>query len=342
MNHSPDHPVPSEAIEAAAACWLGLRDRGMSPEETAAFLRWLQQDPRHGEVFAELEQAWRRFDRLTAVPAPSARPDPDLLAPRPRRRRRFGSGWAVLGAAAAIALAGLALLAPRPARPVAETEVGAFRRLDLPDGSVAQLNTDSALQIAFGAAERRVRVLRGEVFFAVAKDSARPFLVEAGPVTVRAVGTAFNVRHRTDAVQVLVTEGRVAIDPWAGSGAPASGAPPVAELAAGERATVALVGGGATPQAPAVERIAVPAQQRALAWQERRLEFDDVPLAEVVREFNRYNPRQLVIADSALATRRFSGVLRTDGQEPFVRLLESSFGVRAETRDREILLRVNR
>ncbi|MBI5689053.1 MAG: FecR domain-containing protein [Verrucomicrobia bacterium] len=342
MNPPPDSSLPPEALEAAAACWLSLRDRGMSPEETAAFLRWLQQDPRHGEVFAELELTWRQFDRLAAVPAPVARHDPDLLRPRPRRRRPFGIRWALAGAAAALAVAGLAVLAPRPARPVTETEVGAFRRFDLPDGSVAQLNTDSALEVAFAPAERRVRVVRGEVFFAVAKDPSRPFLVEAGPVTVRAVGTAFNVRHRADAVEVLVTEGRVAVGSAGAADAPAAGAPRAAELAAGDRATVAIIAGRAAPGAPAVEQVAASARQRALAWQERRLEFDDVPLAEVVREFNRYNPRQLVIADSVLGGRRFSGVFRTDGQEPFVRLLESGFGVRAEVRDREILLHVNR
>jgi transmembrane sensor len=79
--------------------------------------------------------------------------------------------------------------------------------------------------------------------------------------------------------------------------------------------------------------------QRALAWQERRLEFDAVPLAEVVREFNRYNRRQLVISDPQLAAKRFSGTFRADGYETLVRLLEDDFGVTATRSGREIVLR---
>src|SRR5688572_27509111 len=91
-------PLSSEAIEAAAAAWLSLRDRGMSPEETTNFLRWLQQDPRHAEVFSELDRTWADFDRLVAVPALATAaetpPDADLLAPRPRARRHRTVAWA--------------------------------------------------------------------------------------------------------------------------------------------------------------------------------------------------------------------------------------------------------
>jgi len=354
MNPSGERPPPTEAVEAAAAAWLSLRDRGMSPDETAAFLRWLQQHPRHAEVFAELDRTWRAFDRLAAVPASAASAgaaDADLLAPRARPRRRFAPAWAALGAASALALGFVAFHSLRAPRHAAETEIGAFRKLDLPDGSVAQLNTDSALDVAFTGAERRVRVVRGEVFFTVARDAARPFFVTAGPVVVRAVGTAFNIRHRAGAIEVLVTEGRVAlverVDPDALH--PASTAEPArwgqhappSELSAGERAVIPLATArsATAPTGPAVvERLAAPAVQRALAWQERRLDFDAAPLAQVVADFNRHNRRQLVIADAALAARRFSGAFRADGVDSFVRLLEADFGVRAEYRDREILL----
>jgi transmembrane sensor len=361
MNPSADRPPPPEAVEAAAAAWLSLRDRGMSPDETAAFLRWLQQHPRHAEIFAELDRTWRAFDRLAAVPASAAcavAANADLLAPRARPRRRFAPAWAALGAAAALALGFVAFHSLHAPRHAAETEIGAFRQLDLPDGSVAQLNTDSALDVAFTGTERRVRVVRGEVFFTVAKDAARPFLVTAGPVVVRAVGTAFNIRHRAGAIEVLVTEGRIALErdeqpgpalaagrprDETGTGLPASGGPTA--LSAGELAVIPFTTarGATAPTAPAVvERLAEPAVQRALAWQERRLDFDAAPLAEVVADFNRHNHRQLVIADAALAARRFSGAFRADGLESFVRLLEADFGVRAEHRDREILLHAGR
>ncbi|MBI5769355.1 MAG: FecR domain-containing protein [Verrucomicrobia bacterium] len=360
MTPPADRPPPAELVEAAAAAWLSLRDRGMSPDETAAFLRWLQQHPRHAEVFAELDRTWRSLDRLSALPAPasaSSPPDADLLEPRPPPRRRLARRWVALGAAAAVALAYFGATGLRPPRQAVATEVGAFRKLDLPDGSVAQLNTDSALEFAFTAGERRVRVVRGEVFFAVAKDPARPFLVAAGPVVVRAVGTAFNVRHRPDAVEVLVTDGRVTLARAGDGGQETKTAATATDLhsvtrplspdnliSAGERATVPVAAARAAPPLiPArVERVAAPAMQRALAWQERRLEFDAAPLAEVAGEFNRYNRQQLVITDAALAARRFSGVFRADSYGSFVRLLETDFGVTVEPRGDELLLRPGR
>lgn len=342
-------PSPSlEAIEAAAAAWLSLRDRGMNASETAEFMCWLQKDVQHAAVFAELDRIWRDFDRLAVVPAVGApEADGDLLVPRARTRRHRMPGWAAIGVAAAAAIALLTVTRLRTPRPTAETSVGAFQKVDLPDGSIAQLNTDTAIDTTFTATERRVRVLRGEVYFSVTKDKARPFIVTAGPVAVRAVGTAFNVRQRETAVEVLVTEGRVSLHD-AGKGqsllatsGPAAG-PPL--LFAGERALVALNkdASALVPAAATVVKVTASEMEHALAWQERRLEFDGIPLTEVTREFNRYNRQQLVIADTQLGTKRFSGSFRADGYESLVRLLEQDFGVTTTRNDREIILRGGR
>lgn len=352
MSSAPQTPDPApspEVIEAAAAAWLSLRDRGMNAAETAEFVRWLQQDTQHAAVFAELDRTWKDFDRLAAVPATNApEPDGDLLAPRVRPRRRRMPVWTALGAAAAAAIVLLTATHVRTPRHTAETAVGAFQSLDLPDGSVAQLNTDSAIDTTFTATERGVRLVRGEVYFSVTKDPARPFVVTAGPVAVRAVGTAFNVRQRDAAVEVLVTEGSVRVD---GAGqrqsllAPSTAPteePPL--LVAGERAiiTVPARASDAAPTSAVVTKISAIEVQRALAWQERRLEFDAIPLADVVREFNRYNRRQLVIPDPQLAAKRFSGTFRADGYESLVRLLEDDFGVAATRTGHEIVLRQHR
>jgi transmembrane sensor len=342
MNPRSERPVPVEIVEATAAAWLSLRDRGMSSAETAAFLRWLQQDPRHAEIFGELDRTWKNLDRLAA--ASTRRRDDVQASPA----RRFRIGWIALGAAAALVLAFVGVRSSRSARQTVETEVGAFRKVDLPDGSVAQLNTDSALEIDYTTTERRVKVVRGEIFFSVAKDPAHPFLVSAGPIVVRAVGTAFDVRHRTDAVEVLVTEGQVRVDDRVrvASVLPPSATAEPPLLKAGERAIVALdldhSSAGPAPTVASVERVGAPAVQHALAWQERRLEFDAVPLGEVAREFNRYNRSQLVIDDAALAARRFSGVFRADGYEAFVRLLEIDFGVTVERRGQDLELHARR
>ncbi len=348
MNTDSRNPVNDpELIEAEAAVWLSLRDRGLSEGETAEFMRWMQEDPRHAEVFAALDATWQDFNRLAAArPEGAGEGDADLLAPRLRSQRR--SPWIVggLAAAAAVVLACVGVWQVLAPRPTAETDVGGFRELRLADGSVVQLNTDSAVRTRFTAEERRVELLRGEAFFDVASNPARPFIVSAGGVAVRAVGTAFNVRLRETAVEVLVTEGKVQVnDSVKGGnllGVDAAGAPSL--LVQGEMAVIPASAVAEIQEAnratPAVVALVAPVEvQRALAWQERRLEFEARPLGEVVAEFNRYNRTKLVIADPRLGAQKFSGSFRAEGYEPFVRLLEQSFGVAAVREGDDIVLR---
>jgi transmembrane sensor len=349
MHSGPSHPpLPpgseTDALEATAAAWLARRDNGMNEAETAAFIRWLQQDARHAEVFAELDAAWRGFDRLrVARPAGQAKPDPALLAPRPRRHRAF---WvaATLTSAAAVLFLSLAwprVPAPAGLRQDVVTAVGVLQRTVLPDGSVVQVNTDSAVEVQYTATERRVRLVRGEAHFTVAKNPDRPFIVSAGQVAVRAVGTAFNVRLRSSAIEVLVTEGKVQVNDSVQGGSLLMPQPGTETplLVAGERATIPTL--AVTGRAAAAVQAVAPVEvARHLAWQERRLEFYDVPLREVVAEFNRYNTHQVVIGDSRLLERRFTSTFRPDGYPEFIRLLESEYGVTAERGEDRTTLRL--
>ena len=336
---SSDLPDRDE-IEAVAAVWLSLRDRGMSSAETTEFMRWLQQDPAHAAAFADLESAWRDVGRLAVVRSDAdSPPDRDLLAPRPRPRRRRGPFVAALAAAAAVAVGIFIGHEATITRATAVTTVGSFQKIDLPDGSVVQLNTDSALDFEFSGKTRQVRLRRGEAHFEVAKDPSRPFFVSAGGISVRAIGTAFNIRLRGADVEVLVTEGRIGVrsaESKKKREEPAAAA--ALELSAGEITLVPQ----AQVAAAKVTEIAAPQVRRTLAWQERRIEFDALPLADVVEEFNRYNRCKLVITEPALARKVFTGTFRADGYQAFVRILEDTFGVRADRRTDEIRLQSRR
>jgi transmembrane sensor len=347
-NH-PEGPCEEfDAIETAAADWLARREFGLTPEESAELERWLRQDERHARVFGELQMTAAIFDRHPealartsgeAAGSPSGRAFAPARRPRPLR----AAAWAALAAAL---VAGVFLTwrqtthDARAYNLTAQTEVGGLRTLALPDGSVARLNTDSALDIIYKPTERRVQLARGEASFTVAKDSHRPFLVEARGVTVRAVGTEFVVRLRAAAVDVLVTEGRVRVENAAAESllparppVPATAAQPApaAVLSAGEKVLVPL--GRAAPEAAAAVTEVAPAQiARTLAWRERRLIFEDTPLSEVVAEFNRYIKHRLVIEDPELGRRKFGGTFHPERHETLVALLEQSFDVVAERR----------
>ena len=348
-----------DPVELKAAEWLLWHDRGLSAEQKREFDQWLRADEGHARVYSGLSQTWKLLD---VIPA-------DRLAVPPLRRNSK-LAWAVAGtlaAAVALVFAFTTLdFSTRSAGPISQsaaTPVGGFEKMDLPDGSILRLNTASAVEVAFSTTERRVHLTQGEANFVVAKDKSRPFIVRVGQVDVRAVGTVFNVRRNSEAVEVLVTEGKVRVSdatsgrsllalpakPEGGGETPgssptglpangsASGEAPL--LVAGQRLTLST----ATRPAVAVASVVPVAPHeaaRALAWQSRQVEFSLEPLENVVAEFNRYNRHRLVIGDAQLGSQRFGGKFPADDIESFVDLLERNFGVVAERRENETVLRL--
>jgi len=324
-----------------AALWTLRCDRGLSASEQDELSQWLAGDPRHRDAFGEHRRGWDELDRLAGLQTSvQAVPDPDLLAPaRNRRLRRFVP--IALGLAAAVVL-GLGFLrsraVPDSGPATAAAALALIERRTLSDGSVLELNRGAVVTGRFTAQERRVALERGEAHFKVAHDAARPFMVEAGGVTVRAVGTAFTVQLDPTRVRVLVTEGKVRVDDSAKGqsllGAAVDGEPPV--LSAGQSAVVTL----APTAVSHIGKISATEIATQLAWQPRLLDFTDAPLAEIVGAFNRGNPVRLVLADAALGEMRLSATFRSDNVEGFVHLMESDFGLHAErTGDRQIVLR---
>ena len=179
--------------------------------------------------------------------------------------------------------------------------------------------------MAYSRGERDLDLAQGEAFFDVAHDAARPFVVRVNGYRVTAVGTRFDVRRDAGQLRVVVTRGLVRLqsahDP----------AKPPAMLPAGSIATIA---GGDV----AISRVTVDEAREALSWRGGFVVFHRTPLAEAVREFNRYNTRRIVIADPSLDALRVGGNFRLDNSEAFVRLMQAVFPVQAEQRGHEIVL----
>jgi transmembrane sensor len=277
-----------------------------------------------------------------------------------RRRRRRSAIVAALGLMLITALSWRAWhnenrsLVPVAA---ATATVSLPARETLPDGSIVELKTGAEIATEFtrdGPGPRRVILRRGEAYFTVAKNPQRPFIVVAGGIEVRAVGTAFSVDRWAGAVEVLVTEGRVAVDHTmpvadiAGT-APvaAQSTPPLAFVDAGNRA---VVSGNATDKEARVQRVSSEEINERVAWRVPRLEFNATPLAEVIALCNRHAVAggdgvvtRLTLADPALGRLPLSGVLRADNVSVLLQILESSYGILAERRaDGEIVLRDGR
>ncbi len=344
-----------DPIHAAAADWLiRLQQRDLSLNDTLDWQQWMAEDPRHRDAFCRLEQLWEMFDSAPVPPrlAPQLLKSDTYDGSQPVSEWKARSApvswrnpwrWPV-AAALLIAMAALvagsfvapSLVASLPRGKTFETAVGQNAIVRLPDGSEVQLGGHTRLTVNLSPRLRQIDLLRGEAYFAVAKDRARPFRVRAGTATVTAVGTEFNVRRSDDRLVVSVLEGRVLVQPmvpvvpvsWMRPSRAIGSAAPVS---AGERSTVNRRGVEMT------QRVAD--SSSAVEWQQGRLAFEGEPLRYVVEDVNRYTDKPIVIADARTGDLRVTGTVTEANIVGWVNSLQAAFGIHADIQTDQIVLR---
>ncbi|BFU93564.1 MAG: hypothetical protein NTNFB02_02860 [Nitrospira sp.] len=171
------------------------------------------------------------------------------------------------------------------------TATGEQLQIELPDRSIATLNTKSAIAVSFDGMARKVWLLDGEAFFQIQPDRDRPFLVEGQQIVSRAVGTKFLVRRQSNEIRVTVVEGIVELASTEGGWEPI-------QLTAGQQTAV-----DSHVMGP-VREVDV---QSATAWLRGRLVFENLPLTEVIDELRRYHRGVIVIWGPTVGDIRVSG-----------------------------------
>lgn len=319
--------------EEQAALWITRLDRGLSAAERDELEQWLSNPVNHA-AFVELEDLWRTLDVMSDL-APLFPVDKAQSSAAPRRV--YWRAVAATAVAVATVAAAGALLLERPNQPVQVvsaprpsihvTAVGGFREVMLEDGSTLLLNTDTRVRATFSASLRALTLDRGEVYFDVAHDPSRPFLVRVGAHALEAVGTAFNVERAGEGIELIVTEGRVRV-----LVADDDTAAPDPVLTAGER-------GRLGPEGFSVSALATTEADTVLAWQRGMLIFDEALLADVLAEFGRYSTARLSLADATLGDIRVGGYFRAGDVDALLAALSGNLGIEAERRDGEIILK---
>jgi transmembrane sensor len=293
-----------------AAEWIGrLRAPDLNGADRQAFSRWLLRSPAHRAAFDTMADLWDGLGMLAESRARTRTRTPIETPTVHRRSRR--PVVITTSAVAALLLISLVVLLGLPGQ-VHQTAPGEMRTVQLTDGTRVTLNTDSRIRVRYGSRQRLVRLDTGsEAFFDVATDPSRPFLVESAHGRARAVGTAFAVHAREHHSRIAVTEGRVAVTPTLTSG-DASGQ---VEVSAGLELSVSA---GAAPSSPR------PLERNLLSWRQGRLVYDDLPLAEVIDDLNRYMSLRMTISDPELARTRISAVLSITDQSVMLQALSEA------------------
>ncbi|WP_299594294.1 FecR domain-containing protein [uncultured Microbulbifer sp.] len=324
-----NRPPDARQTEAEAREWFMLRaERSLSASEQSDYDTWMQQ-VHNRSAYQRLEQIDRSLAALAAGEEGARLRQPGGIdGVMEKLRGVFGNlAGPVSGVAFACTLmlaVGTVYLAPWQSEPGPQayaSELAQQRTLTLEDGSLVTLGGDSAIETAFSGERRQVKLLRGQAFFEVSKDTERPFFVKVAGAEIRVVGTRFDVHAgspQNAAIKVTVEEGIVDVS---STGPARTGSTPAAKvrLLAGQQISVS------EQQLSRVSR--VDATQVA-SWRQGKFSYRDAPLSEVVADANRYRKHRIVIGAEELEKLRVTTAFNADQADTLVTMLEQSLPVR--------------
>ncbi|MDD1619988.1 MAG: FecR family protein [Methylococcaceae bacterium] len=319
-------PLPQGSASEQAEYWLALLESPWFDERQGLLFRqWLAANQDNLLAWEKLQNWWQNMDALS----PAQR---SILEQRLTTKARVNSpsprsrpiSWAIPVFACLLLAVWLGFAAGAGYFADFHTSTGEQRRIQLSDGSMVLLNTDSALSVNFSDRRRTITLHGGEAYFEVAPDAGRPFEVHTGSGRVRALGTAFDVKQLQAEMEVTVYEHSVRVSIAEGE--------TMERLQQGQRV---VAGAG---QIGPIENVNL---KQAKAWRDGRLVFKDKPLRQVVAELNRYRPGKIVIADPSLAEHLVTGVFDAAAPEAALSAIEKTLSV-AETRLTERLVFLRR
>lgn len=290
------------ALEQAADWQLRLQEE---PQARPEFERWLNADPAHLQAWHKMQQLWGALGEL----APVAETAPVQPSARPKARRR----WLAVAAAASIAAIAV-LVAPQARLAIRadyQTGIGETREVHLADGSSVTLAPDSAMAVA-SSNPRQVELLRGQAYFQVAPDPQHPFTAQAGPLSVRVLGTAFDLDLQAGSAEVALEHGQVQAEN--------AQAALSERLAPGQRLKLNWPSG-------TVERSQMAPQQVA-AWRSGSLFVENQSVADIVGHLQRYTPGWIIVPDASLKQRRITGLFDLSNPDRALQALATSLGVK--------------
>ena len=329
---APDPPAPTifDQALAEAAVWIA---RLHGPDRTQAvesgWRDWFNSHPDHAAAWDVVTDKWNKSH---AIPIGLVHPPVRL------RRRRFWRQPVLI--AIAVALAAVSLLAGTVIvimsvleRGLVTTQVGEQKTINLEDGTRIELNTNTRLTVKYDSSKRAVELKSGEAYFSAAHEG-RPFIVTAGDRKIIAMGTSFTVRRdqSVEAMTVTLIEGRLAVAPTVAPDVlPEMRIPEVTVLSAGQRLRIHRH--AITVDAPPIESIT--------GWMRGQLIFDHTPLAEAIRELNRYSTTQLSLAPASAGEIRVSGTFRVSDSVSFAHAAADTYNLNLIHRGDDIVLKAS-
>jgi len=304
---------PPCVSEQASAWFARLQADDVTAEEQARFKSWYRASREHARAYDRMRVLWEMLEapaQRVQAKVDAEQVPPPLANKSPHSRRFMAASPLILGIA--VLLSNQLSMLYQNWQSDYHTGPGERLTIALDDGSRITLNTDTALNVDFSAAQRRIELLRGEGYFDVAPNKSRPFIVTNGTASARAVGTAFSVRDFADAMRVIVSAGTVEVS--------SNNAHQAVLVHLNQQVSYQQGRIGPVKPANILE---------ALAWQRGQLIFNRQPLATVVDEVNRYRRGQILLINPELKERIVSGVFDTNEPNAAVDGIKATLNINA-------------
>lgn len=316
-----------QLIEEAEAWVVKLRSDNVSVEDKEKFSIWLNHSDAHVKTFDKTLALWESLSAVSYIPEstfdddqPVPQSSLDSIKSQPNFMVSIKS-WQVALACATVCL--FSLLTYNWLQPTSEpsteryaTAKGELLSVELADGSMVELNTETVLDVLYTRDTRNLTLVSGEAYFSVASNKQRPFVVSFGNGSATAVGTAFNIYSKPSGTSVTVTEGIVDVKEPAELAVPK---PESTRVVANQQVKIGRRGVGP------VKNIDT---SRSLAWRESTIIFRDTPLATAIGELNRYLDRPVDIADSGISDLNVSGTFSLKSPVETLDAITTAFNLR--------------
>ncbi|SEA34794.1 FecR family protein [Microbulbifer marinus] len=348
MNTAGVQEVQNEDRLDQACAWVArLRSDAVSPADRREFAAWLTETADNQRAFDEVSELWGDLGALAHMPIddlfPESRPT-STSATRPSERKTstatggamaaggwnfaqwlMGGGLVTACLVVTLWVGNQWLNGDKTREQTFITQVGETRTVTLADGSQIQLNTNTELHVAYSREERRTQLLRGEAYFDVARQTARPFTVAAGKANIRVLGTEFNVERNPGSTRVSVTGGVVSVSE-AESGAGLQ--PESVKLVKNQKVSVSSRGLGSVGRT---------SPEEALDWTRGVLVFEQTPLTEALEELNRYL-KVPAAADASVHDQLLSGTFELSDPDNTLKAIATALNLQQDHSDPNLTL----
>ncbi|MCX5466332.1 FecR family protein [Acinetobacter nematophilus] len=195
------------------------------------------------------------------------------------------------------------------------TSAGGWKTQSLKDGSMLKFRGQSAVNVHFSGHQRVVELVQGEIFVDVAKDKARPFIVQTQHGQIEALGTAFSVRYEPEFTALKMLHSKVKVQASHLGKQPSK--PSLAIVSAGQE--VILNGYGIQP----VHDFNIHNEQQK--WTQRQLIVENMPLSKVLAELDQNSQAKIIFKSDQLEKIQVNAVLPLDHTDNALKLLNSVF-----------------